>query len=883
MQKKRKSGVITLLLAMAAAIALLFMGTGCPTSGDDVDDGEKPYVPSSTAAPEKPVLDRIQSGFELVNVDLKTVSETDANNVENQSASVAFTWTGQGATSYNVYRNDENSRPVEADATGLTSQVYFARNLEPETEYYFWIEAVNSNGTTLSDYFTRSTGKKGPNVDNAGGVERAHFAENLTLIPGNGSLTVSWNLPDRVAWFEVYYAPVGDIPHLDVYTPVEFRYDSSKELRPGAVDVSGGGDVSASIAYKGEGAEGHTHPVYPYLTPLAPGWEGYYVRDGASRVDGDTHPIWGIDDLKAKYGENVFYKIGEAYDKGIQDPYKPLDAAFAKAIPWTENGPGTPGTPVKYFKNSVTITGLENGKTYEVWVRPPNANGERAYSYITGTPGAVALQAPSGVAVSTPADTVRNLTVKWTPVSGADAYRIYASKYDFSLDLSSAYTPVEGGNTSSYTLNTLDSNTTYYVWVVAEKNGAAGAVGTPVSGKTGAAPGSGKVGGKIIAGTTDQEVKIGVYIEVNDHNPLNAGSYVLEDGTYLFDYVVLFAANIRNRNPNGTGTVTPYVHLNENVQHLLDNRNKYIKPLQDKGIKVVLGLLGDHDGVSFGTMTDDERTAFVNDVKKVLDTYQLDGIDFDDEWGSKEDWDNWADEYGSISPQSIWTYPTSSWSYPTSVTVYRNPSMGIEANNGQLKAPDDADMTRMWKESGENYYKTIVKAREVLGNDKIITLYEYNTGRYITAGGEANGTATTAGLENVIDYALQPWYNRNIPDSANGLSRSIYSPFGMDLGGQAYAAQNGAPNPPIAINGSEQASNTIYNYATLFKNAATGGNAYNVLYFYGLQQASNLLKYVSTDSRATVTKEEYISRVTEIIFGQKCILTTEGGDYRKDW
>jgi chitinase len=125
---------------------------------------------------------------------------------------------------------------------------------------------------------------------------------------------------------------------------------------------------------------------------------------------------------------------------------------------------------------------------------------------------------------------------------------------------------------------------------------------------------------------------------------------------------VIFAANIRNRNrEGGTGTVAPYVHLNESVQHLLTNRNKYIKPLQDKGIKVLPGLLGDHDGISFGTMDDEGQTAFVNDVKRVLDTYQLDGVDFDDEWGCKEDWDNWGDSYATISPNSIWIYSVSFW------------------------------------------------------------------------------------------------------------------------------------------------------------------------------------------------------------------------------
>jgi hypothetical protein len=166
-----------------------------------------------------------------------------------------------------------------------------------------------------------------------------------------------------------------------------------------------------------------------------------------------------------------------------------------------------------------------------------------------------------------------------------------------------------------------------------------------------------------------------------------------------------------------------------------------------------------------------------------------------------------------------------------------------------------------------------------ISDNQIITLYEYNTGRYVTQGGNANGTATKDGLEAAVDFALQPWYNEYRAASANGLSNNIYSPFGMDLGGHAYAAQNGAPNPPIVDNGNDHAADTIYDYATRYKNAAT----YGVLYFYALEPAKNLLKRDSNDARATVTKEEYISMMSKIVFGKECFLTSDGGNYTKDW
>ncbi|MDR3116028.1 MAG: fibronectin type III domain-containing protein [Treponema sp.] len=877
-----------LLLSMTAAAVILLMGVGCPNFFNGNGDDDESDTFQSGLPPENPVITKSETAFELVDtVVLKNFSAGSLTD-DQQSAVVALKWTGEGAITYNLYWNDENSRPPSPGLTGLTGTGAFARNLKAETEYYFWVEAVNPNGTAVSAPYTKKTGKKGTKA--SGGIERGDYPRGgdgrFTVVPGNGSLTLTWDLFDRVGWYEVYYAPVGTINHVDIYSPVEFRYDSAKDLKSGAVDISGVPNAG-SVAYQNNGAQGHTRPVYPFLTPLAAngGWEGYYVRDGASRVDADTRPILGLNDLP----NGRFYKIMEIYDKDLAEPYKALDSAFAQAIPWDGTKAGTAGTPVKFFGTGTTITGLQNGTTYEVWLRCPNANGERGYGYVVGTPGSATLQAPSNVQVATPENTTRQLTVSWNPVTGAEGYRIYVSKYDYSPQAGAAYTPVSGGDTKTYTLNGLDSNTTYYIWVVAEKKGAAGAAGTPVSGKTGTAPATGKSGDKIIPGT-GAKVKTIVYIEVNDDNPLNAGSYILEDGTYLFDHVTLFAANIRNRNcaketseKHGCKENGPHVHLNENVRHILQNRNKYLKPLQDKGIKVLLGLLGDHDGIGFGSMSDKERETFIADLKQDVELYGLDGVDFDDEWASKEDWNNWTNSYTTISPNSIWTYPTSTWGYPIRVTVFRNPGMGITAGNGTFDAPSAAEMNRMWKESGETYYKTIQAARNALGPDKIVTLYEYNTGRYITAGGAANTTATKEKLQSVINFVLQPWYNQYIPDSANGLPNAIYSPFGMDLSGEGYS-QGNVPYPPIVVDGSEKADKTIYDFATRFKKAATDdNNPYNVLYFYGLEPARELLKRASTDSAARITKEEYISMMTGIIFGQKCILTTEGGNYPKDW
>lgn len=120
------------------------------------------------------------------------------------------------------------------------------------------------------------------------------------------------------------------------------------------------------------------------------------------------------------------------------------------------------------------------------------------------------------------------------------------------------------------------------------------------------------------------------YVEVNNNSMLNVGKYQLaEDGGNVFDVAVIFAANINY----DTDKKSAYLHFNENVQKVLDNAETEIKPLQDKGIKVMLSVLGNHQGAGFANFPDDKAaSAFATQLSGTVDKYGLDGIDFDDEY-----------------------------------------------------------------------------------------------------------------------------------------------------------------------------------------------------------------------------------------------------------
>lgn len=119
------------------------------------------------------------------------------------------------------------------------------------------------------------------------------------------------------------------------------------------------------------------------------------------------------------------------------------------------------------------------------------------------------------------------------------------------------------------------------------------------------------------------------YVEVNNYDIRNVGKYKLSTGQQLFDIAIIFAANI-NYN---TTTKKAVLFYNQQVTNVLSNRNTYIKPLQDKGIKVLLSVLGNHQGAGFSNFPSQAAAQeFAQQLSNAVTTYGLDGIDFDDEY-----------------------------------------------------------------------------------------------------------------------------------------------------------------------------------------------------------------------------------------------------------
>ncbi|OJX80341.1 endo-beta-N-acetylglucosaminidase H [Leifsonia sp. 71-9] len=117
------------------------------------------------------------------------------------------------------------------------------------------------------------------------------------------------------------------------------------------------------------------------------------------------------------------------------------------------------------------------------------------------------------------------------------------------------------------------------------------------------------------------------YVEVNDSDLANVGAYRLADGGNAFDVAIIFAANV---NRDGTQA---QLHLNERVQWTLDNAATQIRPLQARGIRVLLSVLGNHQGAGVSNFTTPAQAdAFAAQVADAVTRYGLDGVDLDDEY-----------------------------------------------------------------------------------------------------------------------------------------------------------------------------------------------------------------------------------------------------------
>ncbi|KJQ55390.1 endo-beta-N-acetylglucosaminidase H [Microbacterium sp. SA39] len=231
----------------------------------------------------------------------------------------------------------------------------------------------------------------------------------------------------------------------------------------------------------------------------------------------------------------------------------------------------------------------------------------------------------------------------------------------------------------------------------------------------------------------EYDPQLAVYVEVNSNDLANVADYTLADsGEAAIDMAMIFAANI---NYDGEKA---YLHFNERVTETLKDAENQIRPVQEQGTKVLLSVLGNHQGAGFANFTSYEQAdAFAAQLADAVTTYGLDGIDFDDEWT----------EYGA---------------------------------NGTPQP------------NAESFGWLATALRERLGDDKIITLYAIGPS-YTTT------DFTLFDAEGVLDYAWNPYYPTYDAPTVPGLEdRTRIGAAAIDLANTSAATASGFANRTVA-------------------------------------------------------------------------------------
>ena len=237
-----------------------------------------------------------------------------------------------GAASYEVYQSTTATIPVSPAATVTNNEREFT-GLSNGTTYYFWVKAVNANGTSGA-----SPAASGKPIGNMGAV---------TVTSGNGQLMASWSTVAGADQYEVYHSTTNSIPASPALT-VTGTTATMSSLTNGTIyyvwvkgrNTTGAGNASTVVYAKPLGASG---------TPT--------VNSGLKQLQVTWTAVSGADEYEVYYGTGA----------------TPTTLATT-----------TIGT-------TATITGLTNGTTYYVRLRAKNANGISGYgtsaSNMPGIPG----------------------------------------------------------------------------------------------------------------------------------------------------------------------------------------------------------------------------------------------------------------------------------------------------------------------------------------------------------------------------------------------------------------------------------------------------------------------------------------------------------------
>ena len=360
-----------------------------------------------------------------------------------------------------------------------------------------------------------------------------------------------------------------------------------------------------------------------------------------------------------------------------------------------------------------------------------------------------------------------------------------------------------------------------------------------------------------------------LWCEGHWQDPRLAMGYQLEDsGKLFFDrYVDLYAARLTDRDcaslPDGRSSCRRtglHLHHDERMDYKLTNWQRYIKPIQDKGMQYLMSLVPSGAGVAHGGLyswpmedavpwasiypAETEypfgETATQRLIDQIIEDarlYNIDGIAFDDEYGN-------GPGAGPGRPQA----------YPNEGTYYTTAS----ARNAA------------WERGGRNMlrfaYEVKKQVKEKLGRDFTIECYEIRYGSYMPSEMEYDGKRVR--LSDVVDISYSPWYGSWTYPSGAGLAQhhmpnDQYGPISIDIGSATAAS---APKPASSESG-------IVSNIDQHRQAGFGA----IMYFSAVSRESWKKDYPQNYFGTGNDPNEYFSKISRSLFGENTLYV--GDDY----
>lgn len=167
----------------------------------------------------------------------------------------------------------------------------------------------------------------------------------------------------------------------------------------------------------------------------------------------------------------------------------------------------------------------------------------------------------------------------------------------------------------------------------------------------------------------------------------------------------------------------------------MKNADQIIRPLQAKGIKVNMTILGNHDESGMSSLSKEAAEDFAKELKAYADIYGLDGFDFDDEYSKYSE----------------------------------NPSPGFE------------------ERSSANYCRLMYECRKIMP-DKLLGIYEYLL--YDAPNGSVEGKSAGE-LVDYMCYGTYQRYAKGREENFTGLPKSKYGPYSLKINNEYNGGWSG--------------------------------------------------------------------------------------------